>query len=305
VYFKNCHSGTPRVHPGHHEQQADEDDRGAVAGGDQQCIGTQGAEAVLADDEGHGTECAHRRYPHDPAHDLEEQFQHRFHQGDHGEAAFTADDDDRGAEEHGEAQHLQEAVAGKGADHAGRDDAQKEGARVLGRGGAGFGVEGILGERRGIDVQAGAWLDQVPHRQAENQGEKGGRREVGQRLDAYPAYRLYVADCRDAGDDHQEDQRGDDHLDELDEAVPKRPEPCADVRPGVADQDTGDDCHQNLEEQGLIKRLLRRRGCCGGPGDVHACAYSWKDNGTLNAARSPLTLRNPCFRKDTSVMRKD
>jgi hypothetical protein len=120
------------------------------------------------------------------------------------------------------------------------------------------GAVAVLALRASWESDAGSMfrpapgLDQVPHRQAENQGEKGGGCEVGQSLDAYPAYRLYVADCRDASDDHQEDQRGDDHLDELDETVPKWPEPCADVRPGVADQDTGDDCHQNLDEQGLI-----------------------------------------------------
>jgi hypothetical protein len=65
------------------------------------------------------------------------------------QAAFAADDDDRGAEEHGEEQHLQQAVVGKGADHAGGDDIQDEGARVLGRGVAGLGVERVLGERAG------------------------------------------------------------------------------------------------------------------------------------------------------------
>jgi hypothetical protein len=132
VYFRNCHSGTRGYTQATTNSRPMNMIAAAVAGGDQQCIGAQGIEPVLADDEGHGTECAHRRYPHDPAHDLEEQFQHRFHQGDHGEAAFAADDDDRCAEEDGEAQHLQEAVAGKGADHAGRDDAQKEGAASLG-----------------------------------------------------------------------------------------------------------------------------------------------------------------------------
>ena len=109
-------------------------------------------------------------------------------------------------------------------------------------------------------MESGAGLNEVSHDQAEDQGKKRGAGEVQECLDPDPSDRLDVAHCRDSRDDHEEDQRSDDHLDELNETIAQWPEGGPDIRPEMADEYTCDDGDQNLEEERLVQWLLLPRG---------------------------------------------
>ena len=80
-----------------------------------------------------------------------------------------------------------------------------------------FGVE-----RRGIDVHAGAGLHDVDDREADDQRDRADDLEIEQRIAAGLADLLHVLHAGDADDDRAEDDRRDDHLDQLDEAVAER-----------------------------------------------------------------------------------
>ena len=133
-------------------------------------------------------------------------------------------------------------------------------AASLGGACAGLGVEGILGQRGGIDVQAGTGLDEVADDQPEDQGEESGAGEVEERFDPDPSDRLDVAHGRDARDDHQENQRGDDHLDELNESIAQWPEGGPNGRPKMTDEYTCDDGDQDLKKERLVQPLFLLRG---------------------------------------------
>ena len=77
-------------------------------------------------------------------------------------------------------------------------------------------------ERAGIDVHAGAGLPQIDDDQPDDQGHRGHDLEVDQRLDADPADLLHVLHAGDAVDDGAEDDRRDQHLDQLDERIAER-----------------------------------------------------------------------------------
>ena len=90
-----------------------------------------------------------------------------------------------------------------------------------------FACGGDGGERLGVElgdvgVEAYAGLDDVDHDQADGQGQGGDDLEVEQRLGADPPDFLHVIHPGDAGDHRAENDGGDDHLDQLDEAVPQR-----------------------------------------------------------------------------------
>ncbi len=133
-------------------------------------------------------------------------------------------------------------------------------AASLGDGVTGLGVECVLGERGGIDVQAGTWLNEVTDNQPENEGEESGAGEVQERFDPDPSDRLDVAHCRDARDDHEENQRGDDHLDELNESIAQWPEGGPNSRPKMTDEYTCDDGDQDLKKERLVQPLFLLRG---------------------------------------------
>src|SRR6476659_3951296 len=60
--------------------------------------------------------------------------------------------------------------------------------------------------------------------------------------------------------DGAEDDRGDQHLDELDEAVRQRLEVGAECGPEPTDSDTADDRNKELNEQRRIPSLTRSHG---------------------------------------------
>ena len=127
----------------------------------------------------------------------------------------------------------------------------------------GLGVGGdCLGvERRRVDVHAGARLHDVDDDQADDQRDRADDLEVEQRQAAGLADLLHVLHAGDADDDGAEDDRRDDHLDQLDEAVAERLHRLAGLRAEVAEQDADDDRDDDLEVERLVERLAGSGPC--------------------------------------------
>src|SRR5690349_14923519 len=124
----------------------------------------------------------------------------------------------------------------------------------------GFGVQCVLGERSGVDIKASTRLNDVSYDESEEKGKKSGAGEVQERFDPDPSDRFDVAHCRDTRDDHEEDQRSDDHLDELNESIAQWPKGGPNVRPKMTDEHTCDDGDQDLKKERLVQPLLLLRG---------------------------------------------
>jgi hypothetical protein len=85
-------------------------------------------------------------------------------------------------------------------------------------------------EGRGIDVEAGARVQQLADDEADRQRQRGHDLEVEQCLHADPPDLRQVAHGSDAVHDGAEDHRRDHHLDELDEPIAERLERGAGLR---------------------------------------------------------------------------
>ena len=70
----------------------------------------------------------------------------------------------------------------------------------------------------------------VDHDQPDNQRQRGDHLKIEQRLDPDPAKLSSVAHRGDAVDDRAEDDRRDDHLDQVDEAIAERFQALAEIR---------------------------------------------------------------------------
>ena len=184
--------------------------------------------------------------------------------------AALAQELEREGEQDREEQHLQDLALGEGADHGGRDDVQEEVERgLLGRllrvGGDALGVE-----RVGVDVHADAGLPDVDDHEADDQRDRGHDLEVDQRLDPDPADLLHVLHAGDAVHHGAEDDRGDQHLDQLDEGVAERLHAGAELGVEVPEQDAQHDGAQDLDVEVPVPGLVVRRGhgrdggCCHG-----------------------------------------
>ena len=138
----------------------------------------------------------------------------------------------REAEQDREQQHLKDVAAREGADDTVGNDVENEVDRML--------CLGLFHEVRhgaGIGLRRDAAPDrhEVADDEADDQGEGRDDLEIDQRLDRDAADLLGLLDMRDAGNDRAEDDRRDDHLDELDEAVTQRLDPVVlSRRPGTA-----------------------------------------------------------------------
>ena len=261
----DVHDELPQVHPREDldDDAEDHDEQGSreIAAADQLRETAQGADAVLADDVGHRPEGADRRKSHDPADDGEEQMAEVVDDFEDDGRTLLAELGQRQSEQDGEEQHLKQVVLGERLEHRFRDDVEQkvDGVRQ-------FLVLGFLRQRVGaarqfvgIDVEPCPRFDDVADHQPEEQREGGDDFEVDQRFPADPADRLEVANVCDAQHDGAEDDRRDQHLDELYEAVGERFEIGADLRVQPADQDSGDDRDEQLHEKRRVPRWLVRQ----------------------------------------------
>ena len=173
---------------------------------------------------------------------------------------LLAEVQERQAEQHREEQHLQNLALGEGVHDRRRNDVHQEvhGAEALRRGRVGG--HRLRVERAGVGVDAGARLEDIDDDQANHERHRRDDLEVDQRADANAADVLHVAHARDPHDDGAEDDRCDDHPNEPDEAVAKRPHRRTGVGPEVAEHDSNGDAGQDLEVQMGVERLLRTVG---------------------------------------------
>ena len=89
-------------------------------------------------------------------------------------------------------------------------------------------------------------LEHVGDDQPDDEGQGGHDLEIEERLEADAADRPQVAHAADAGDDSGEDDRTDEHLDQLDEGVAQRLEGGPEFRLEVAEQNARHDAEQHL-----------------------------------------------------------
>ena len=205
----------------------------------------------------------------------------------------------REAEQQCDEQHLKDLALGKRADHRGRHDMHDvvDGA-LLGRLRR-VGRDRLGVERVDIDIHAGAGLPQIDDDKADDQGQRGHDLEIDQRLDADPADLLHVLHAGDAVDDGAEDDRGDQHLDQLDEQVTEPFHAFAELRIEIPQQHAENDGAQDLEIEVVIELLVRSwRGGCRAYGGLHG-AFPLTEPSYLTArciSRFRAMLRWPAWK---------
>ena len=175
----------------------------------------------------------------------------------HGPAAF-AEHGQREREQDREEQHLQDLALGEGADDGVGNDVHQEFDRALLPGLRGVDLDRFGIDRAHVDVHADAGLQDVDHDQADDQRQRGHDLEIDQRLQADAADLLHVLHAGDAVHHGAEDDRRDQHLDQLDEAVAERLHRHADVRIELPEQDADHDRGQHLHVEMGVERFARR-----------------------------------------------
>ena len=113
-------------------------------------------------------------------------------------------------------------------------------------------------ERRRIDIEAGARLEQIHHQQADQQRHARYDFEVQDRLDADAADLLHVGDTGDAHHHGQKNDRRDQHLNQADKAVAQRLERDASIGCVMADGAADDDRQQYPQVQALGRAAMGR-----------------------------------------------
>ena len=90
-----------------------------------------------------------------------------------------------------------------------------------------------------IDVHAGAGLQDIDRQQPDNERHRGHHLEIDDRLDGDAADARHVGHVRDAGHHGAEDDRRDQHADELDESVAERAHADGGIGRRHAERDAG------------------------------------------------------------------
>ena len=237
-----------------HEQGA-----GQVERRDQLQEVDQRAEPIGADGERHGAERADRRHAHDDADDAEE----HLCGGIDRVVDLLADRTQAGDHEAGEnrhQQHLQDVAAGQRTEEAVGDDPQQmaDDAFLLGRGDVTRHRLGI--ERRRIDVESLAGLQQLANDQPDGERDGGNSLEIKQRLDADAADLAEIAHRADAVHHGAEDHRRDHHLDQRDEGVAQGLHRHAGLGKVISKRDAERDGDQHLDVQHGVPGTPLRRG---------------------------------------------
>ena len=120
---------------------------------------------------------------------------------------------------------------------------------------------GLRVERRGIDVHSHARPCHVDHDQPNNQRQRRHYLEVDQREHAGFADRPDTGRAGDADNHRAEDDRCDDHPDELDERVAERLHRDARARPEMTDEDA----HRGGDEHLAVERFVKASSGHSGP----------------------------------------
>ena len=238
-----------------HDQ--DEHEAGEIEGAHQLPQREQRTDAVLADGERHRPERANRRDLHDDADDRKEHVRDLLDEVEH-ERAAAAELVQAEAEQHGEQQYLQNLAFRERIDHGIRDHVEKKLRGALHLSGLGICSHGLRIERRRIDVHPRARLDDVDDRQAHEQRDGADDLEIQQRVASGLADLLHILHAGDADHHRAEDDRRNDHLDQLDEAVPERLHRSAGLGIEMSQKDADHDGDDDLKIQRLVERLACR-----------------------------------------------
>ena len=181
------------------------------------------------------------------------------------------DDDEDGApaltqheqsesEQDREEQNLQDLAFREGPDHSVGDDVHKEFDRALLPGLGRIDLDRLGIDRSGVHVHADAGLKDIDHDQANDQRNRGEDLEIDERLQSDAADLLHILHAGDAMHDGAEDDRRDEHLDQLDKHVAQRLHGLAKVRVEMAQQDTEHDGGKHLHIEMRVKRFVRNIG---------------------------------------------
>ena len=207
----------------HHK---DEDQAGQVERAHQFAERKEADDAVLANGERHGAKRTNRGQLHDDVDDGKQHVRDFFDEVKHHRAA-PAELVKRKSEQHRNQQHLQDFAFGESVNDGTGNDIENEvnGAGQLAGSGVSsdrFGVEGGH-----VDIHAFAGLEDIDQHNADQQRYRADNLEIQQRqATSFPNF-LHVLHARNADHDCAENNRRDDHLDQLDETVSERLHVCA------------------------------------------------------------------------------
>ena len=233
-----------------HEQQARR-----VESRDQPGETCKRADAIFSDGEGHRPERADRRKLHHQGDDLEHHDRDLAESGGDSLGA-VADHRQRNPKQNRRQQRLEDAARGQRRDErVGNDVEQEAGQRRRMR------LFGIVGDLRRVeagrvDVEPRTRADDIGDSHPDDQRQGREEQEISKGLGRDAPDRGKVAHARNAGDDGQENQRRDDHLDQLDECVAERFERLARGGREISDQHPEDDRAEYLRVKVAVPRAL-------------------------------------------------
>lgn len=190
----------------------------------------------------------------------------RFEDG-HQRIGLLTDHGERDAEQDRDEQYLKDIVPiGHGRNQRTGDDVHQEAGqrpvmRLL------LILDDLPGvQRRRIDIEARTRMHHIGDDQADDQRQRRKGQEIGEGLGRHPADRAQFLHPRHPGDDGEEDDGRDDHLDQLDKGLSQRLKRYARCRKEVTNPDAQRDGDQHLNvklaiewrwRQGLIRRRRR------------------------------------------------
>ncbi len=203
------------------QHQHHEDARGQIKPHHQGQELVEGSQAITSHRVPHGPEGPDRRCLHHDAHHPKEKFSRLLHDLEDGPTPLGKQGDGQGGED-GDEENLQQVARGEGPQERGRNDVQEK-VRLVGSvrfGEVSLPHPGI--QRAHIQVESLPGPENIHHHQADHQGKGGNDLEVEEGFPSRPAQPPEIPHRGDAVDHRAENDRGDHHLDQLDEGVPQR-----------------------------------------------------------------------------------
>ena len=107
-------------------------------------------------------------------------------------------------------------------------------------------------KRFGIDVEPGARLQNVDDDEPDKKRERGDDFKIEKSLDPDPPEFFEIAHGGDTVDDRAEDDRRNDHLDQINESITERFQVFTEIRVQVADYDSDKDGHEDLDVENSV-----------------------------------------------------
>ena len=187
-----------------------------------------------------------------------------------------------------EEQHLQDLARREGADHGRGDDVHGGNRTVLCS--LALAVKlaiALVSMALGSTFMPAPGCNRLTTMRPMTRADRGDDLEVDERLEADAPDLLHVLHAGDAVHDGEEDDRRDDHLDQLDEGVAERLHGLAERRVEMPEQHPEDDGGQDLGVEVLIPLAVVNRRCCGSKGHV---LFSLTLSSHIRKAATPKAL---------------